>query len=318
MTGSHTIEVEDALAFLATKYGTGVGSVAFLGEGAWSRAFAFTLDGRELVIRFGAHREDFDRDVVAAHHARPGLPIPAVLEVGPSGGDGWFAVSTRAHGAVLEKASSAAEWQARLPGLLALLDALRTVDLSATTGFGVWDGSGRAPMARWRDFLIALPDDGPGARFPGWRADLAESPYPVAQLTLREGFEQQLDLVDRVPEVRHLVHADLINGNVLVGGPDGTEVVAVFDWGCSLYGDFLFDVAWLNFWVPWYACMGSTDLLAQVRDHLDDTGVAVPAFDERIRACSLQIGLHNLAYNAHVNDWATLAQVATRLRTFFV
>ena len=53
------------------------------------------------------------------------------------------------------------------------------------------------------------------------------------------------------PELRHVIHMDLLNRNVLVS-EDGTRIEAVFDWGCSAYGDFLYDVAWFTFWAPWH------------------------------------------------------------------
>jgi aminoglycoside phosphotransferase (APT) family kinase protein len=49
-----------------------------------------------------------------------------------------------------------------------------------------------------------------------------------------------------------VLHADLLNRDVLVAG-DGSRLVAVFDWGCSAYDDFLYELAWFTFWVPWHA-----------------------------------------------------------------
>ena len=65
-----------------------------LGAGEWSQAYAFVLDGREVVIRFGDHAEDFRKDQVMAAHGSAAMPIPAVIEIGAAG-DGYFAVSER-------------------------------------------------------------------------------------------------------------------------------------------------------------------------------------------------------------------------------
>ena len=72
-----------------------------LGAGEWSRAYAFALDGREAAIRFGDHVEDFRKDQVMAAHSCAALPVPAVIEIGAAG-DGYFAVSERAHGDLLD------------------------------------------------------------------------------------------------------------------------------------------------------------------------------------------------------------------------
>jgi hygromycin-B 4-O-kinase len=46
-------------AFLMTRCGGDVSDVAPLGAGVWSQAFAFRQAGRDYVVRFGAHQEDF-------------------------------------------------------------------------------------------------------------------------------------------------------------------------------------------------------------------------------------------------------------------
>jgi hygromycin-B 4-O-kinase len=107
-----------------------------------------------------------------------------------------------------------------------------------------------------------------------------------------------LTLIDACPEARHLVHSDLLNFNVLV---TDDRVGAVFDWGAAIYGDFLWDVAWLTFWQPWYAEWASVDLRASVQRHYQEIGLAVPNFDARLRCYELAIGLDGLAYQAWAN-----------------
>ena len=87
--------------FVADHYGRRAADVRALGAGAWSRAYAFILDGHAAVIRFGQHVEDFRKDQVMAAHSCAALPVPAVLEIG-SADDGYFAVSQRAHGDPLD------------------------------------------------------------------------------------------------------------------------------------------------------------------------------------------------------------------------
>lgn len=61
--------------------------MALLGAGAWSRAWAFRLDGRELVVRFGDHVEDFLKDRLIGQVAPPHLPVSPVIAVGEAGKD---------------------------------------------------------------------------------------------------------------------------------------------------------------------------------------------------------------------------------------
>ena len=72
------IDLTRAIEFLGCRFGGDASDVVPLGMGVWSKAFAFRRAGRDYVIRFGAHQEDFHKDRFAARYAGPALPIPQV------------------------------------------------------------------------------------------------------------------------------------------------------------------------------------------------------------------------------------------------
>ena len=74
------VDVGQARSFLARHLSREPSELALIGEGAWSRSFGFRLDEEALVIRFGKHVEDFQKDQLAYAFAAPALPIPRVLE----------------------------------------------------------------------------------------------------------------------------------------------------------------------------------------------------------------------------------------------
>ena len=119
------VDLRAASRFLAERYGAGVQEVAALGAGDWSRAFSFRLGDRALVARFGRHRSDFEKDRAARAFDRPGLPVPAVIEIGEAFG-AYYAISERRFGVFFE-ALDERQWQSILPALLRALDALRKV-----------------------------------------------------------------------------------------------------------------------------------------------------------------------------------------------
>jgi len=299
----------DARRFLASHFGREVGLVELVGEGAWSRCFAFEEDGRERVVRFGRFVEDFEKDRRATRFRSPRLPIPEVFEVGTALGM-HFAISERVRGEPLESLG-ADRFAAALPGLLAALDALRCADLSASRGFGPWDTTGRGRARSWRAHLLAVADDPPATRTHGWHERLRAA--PDAFTLLREGHARLAELTRELPPVRHLVHADLINRNVLVAGD---RITGIFDWGCSLYGDFLYDLAWLEFWSPWHPGVAAAGVRAAAERHFATTGLTVPEFERRWLACAIHIGLEHLAYNAHTGDRGALDAVAARLAPY--
>lgn len=294
MSPAPDTSLDEARSLLDAHLGRSVGALELVGEGTWSRCFGFELDGRELVVRVGEQLDDFEKDRRAAAFARPGLPVPAVLSVAAVGGGRYLAVSERGRGVALESLDRSA-WRTTLPSLLAALDALRSVDPApSVTGAGLWDGRGVGSQGSWRSYLIAVADDPPSSRIHGWRAALAGS--VVGDATFAAGLARLTELAEAAPDHGHVVHGDLLNRNVLVR-PDGA-IDTVFDWGCSLVGDHLYDLATLVFWSAWYPELTAVDVRAAAVAHLDRVGAEVGDFDARLLACQLHHGLQALGSSA--------------------
>jgi hygromycin-B 4-O-kinase len=301
------VGLDQAAAFLAERYAGRAGHVARLGGGAWSRAYSFELGAQPLVARFGAYGEDFEKDRAAMAFAGPDLPVPAVLEVGAAFG-GSYAISERHFGAFIESLDQT-RLERLMPALLRALDALRLVPVPSGAS-PVWPAGDAALPMSWRDWLIVTLEDHEGGRVSGWRARLAES---AGLANLFVAGEQELRaLLPCCPELRHVIHLDLLNRNVLVS-EDGARLEAVFDWGCSAYGDFLYDVAWLTFWAPWHPALDAVGFRDVVTRHYQRAALAVPLMAERLRCYELHIGLVHLAYCTFARQDDERQQVARRM-----
>jgi hygromycin-B 4-O-kinase len=300
--------------FVARRYGRRASGMRVLGAGEWSRAYSLVLDGRDVVVRFGGHVEDFRKDAAMAAHAGAALPVPAVIEVGAAG-DGYFAVSQRVRGNLLDQLDGAG-MRAVLPALLAGLDAIASVDVSATRGYGIWAPSGaglagpqlagNGPAATWAEALLAVSKE--TTRVPGWRTALAASPTGMAPFDRGQARLAELTSDLRVP--RRLIHGDLLNRNVIVRQG---KVAAVIDWGNALYGDPLYDAAWLIYWWPWYPQWGDIDIEAELRRHWASRGCMPADARRRLAACLLHIGLDAMSYTAFRGRWDDLARNAAQL-----
>ena len=289
---------------LAEDLGLDASAVERIGDGAWSECFAFVLDASHLVIRLNHHVDDFEKDRRASAFATPDLPIPRVLDVGRALG-GYYAISEHAGGSPLETSGG---WDQLVDPVARALESMRVVELAAGSGWGAWDGSGLSSSASWRDFLLGVDVDSPDRRTHGWRDKLHKSPTGTA--SFREGY-RLLEKVatDSVPQ--SLVHCDLLNGNVHVANG---QLTGVFDWGCSIYGDHLYDLAWFEFWAPWLPNIRAGSVRDSLRETWQSVGHNVTQAVERTVACYLHIGLDHLSYNAHLEDWNTLTQVESRMR----
>jgi len=269
-----------------------------LAGGEWSRAYAFRDGNRDLVVRVGAYVEDFQKDRFAMRFASSDLPVPRVLEIGVLPEGGHYAVSKRVTaGSWLEDLEGVALGDA-LPAIGRMLAVVREADTSDTTGYGSWDPAGNAPNRSWGDALLEVGND-PGERLPGWRARLEGSATGASHYD--HAFAALVRLAPDAPDERCPIHADLLHRNVIV---DGQRIAGVFDWGCAMYGDGAYDLAWLYFWSPWHPGWDAVDVL--------ELGKGIPDLERRIVTCGLHIGLANMAYQAFTERWDDLDATAQR------
>lgn len=297
-------ELPAVLDFLRTRHPAAHGLVPLHG-GEWSAAFAFQASPTErLVVRFGHHPEDYAKDRLAASWSRPGLPVPSFMEMGEALG-AHYAITRHVDGTRLNELEPSRMRRA----ITKLFDAMAVLRGIAPPGrgFGIWTAPDvDAPHAHWRDVLCAVAhrDD---ARLAGWREALAAHAGPQRIFDAAQRAVERL--APHCPDERRLVHDDLLYGNVLVHAND--DIAAVLDWGTSMVGDPLHEVAMLLFWAPWYPGIDTVQL-----DALARAALPVPGYEERIAACQLHTALGGMQYQAlagFVTDLEATAAHAARL-----
>ncbi|HEV8656758.1 MAG TPA: phosphotransferase [Candidatus Limnocylindria bacterium] len=277
-------------------------NVVPLTGGLWSAAFAFRENARELVVRFHERRDDLEKDRFAARWAGRRLRTPRIIEIGDMP-RGAYAISERVRGVQLDDLDEAG-MRAALPSLLATLDGLRQADLSGTERYGLWHADGRGESATWHDALEHI------ANGVDRRAEQREL-LVRSRIGAREfdaGVVRMRELLPFCPEERHLVHNDLLYHNVLVD----ESAVVLLDWGASIFGDFLYDIALLTFWWPWYRTWAGIDIRRTAERHYAEIGLSIPAFAERLRCYELDIGVSHIHFQASQARWDDAAWTARR------
>jgi aminoglycoside phosphotransferase (APT) family kinase protein len=298
MTDLARLDVASVRLFLAGRF-PNLSQVAALDGGAWSQAFSFQRDGRDLVVRFGRYGDHYAKDRVAGSWRRAHLPAPEVVEIGGAL-DGTFAVSTRVVGGPIE-ALDEKDWLRVLPSVFEALSAMRDITAPGT-GFGSWTEDGATPCLSWREWLLTTAAGRPESRIRGWQDQLRA--VPGAQARFDAGHAHLAALVDECPELRNVVHTDLTAGNTFV---EGGHLTGILDWGNSIVGDPLYDIAHLTFWAPWHRGTRGLDLRSMARDFFHDD-----RFDERLRCYEVHIGLDAQQYSAFTSRWDELESTAAR------
>jgi aminoglycoside phosphotransferase (APT) family kinase protein len=291
-------------AFLEAHHGAAVHDLEALRGGFWSAAFGYRVGDQELVARFGRSREGYDFDAAASAFHGPDLPVPMVLSVGQAFG-GAFAISVRHHGRFLEDVDPS-EAHVVGPTVERLLAALRARSVPSTEPV---EWRGEAPVSTWREWVTHGLVDQPTHPNHGWRARLAE--HQAADALYRACEARLACLRDACPERRDLVHSDLLYQNVLLSQA-GDEVTAVFSWKLSMFGDFLWDVAWCSLFSPWHPGIEALDLFARTLTASDLTPADLEDAEARHLAYMLQIAAHHLGWNAWIGEEDHLRDLMAR------
>ncbi len=292
----YVITLDQAKSFLNDHFQTKVDQLEALNGGDWSAAYAYISKGKEYVIRFAASKEDFEKDKKVGEYATPTLSVPKIVEIGEAL-RGYFAISERNHGIFLDDLDGV-QMCRTLPNLLSTLDEICKIDLSDTEGYGWWEAKGIANCNTWQEPLIGGFDDKPSDRTYGWRKKLESSPTGAAAFDKIRALLETL-VVD-LPSERYLIHNDLSYRNVLV---ENNEISVVIDWGSSMYGDFLYDIALLVYYWSWFPKWTDIDIEQAVLAHYESIGLKVPNIEKRLLCYKIHIGLDGLKYAAFTENW---------------
>lgn len=303
MTQKPNIPAPDTLQFLQAKFDHDVTDLTLLSGGDWSQAYSFVHQHKKYVLRWCHSSETFEKDAVASLLSSEAMPIPKVIDAGRQF-DTEFAITEFAQGKFFDKLTTA-ELQKTLPALFNLFDALRTTDLSRTSGYGGWNKNGVGENTTWKAFLLGVGNTDGQGHTKGWYDKLAQS--TVGTHIFDELYPRFESLVEKCPEGRELIHSDLLNFNLLTLDD---KISGVIDWQCSLYGDSLYDVAWFVFYEPWYPEFGAIQLGQKLLAHFESAAADTTNLKARLLCYQLHIGLGSIAYNTFKQNWPAAQEVA--------
>lgn len=117
-------------------------------------------------------------------------------------------------------------------------------------------------------------------------------------------------LLEYCPEERHLIHNDLLHFNLIT---KENKITGVIDWGCSLYGDFLYDLAMFDLWSFYYPSMEGIDWKAETKKYFEDIAVDMTHFDQRLKCYQCHLALDAIKYTAFKNNEKDLALITGRI-----
>jgi hygromycin-B 4-O-kinase len=243
------VNLEQVQLLLNQHFSTSITDLAPVEGGQISRTFSFHAGKQAYIVRFNKDNmltSNLPKEAYLYQKLAPlSIPIPPIVHVGRLG-DLHFAISLKIPGQRLETLS-AQEIKALLPQFIEILDAIHHVDVSDTKGYGVFDYQGVGQDASWRSFLSKVDEEEDERDYFGKWHHLFDDTFLERKL-FEEIYRHMLCLLDYCPTERYLVYGSASLNNVLA--QDG-KITAVLDWVDARYGDFVYDIAYMDFWYPW-------------------------------------------------------------------
>jgi len=277
------IEQEYVFSYIKDNFDNTVSNLNFINGGEMSQAFSFKTKEGSFVIRVNKDSRSFYKDKYSYEHFyNYEIPIPKIIKIGQMDDVYHFAISVKAEGKHITELTEE-EYNKTLPSLLSIMDRIHSIPVGNTSGFGKWDLDGNANCDTWRDFLISVKDYQESGNF-------FETTF-LEKDVWQKLYSKMEELIEFCSEERSLVHADYGNNNAV---SDGDNVTGVFDWAESLYGDFLYDIAWITFWLK------KPERIKQIEDYYRSKNI--PNFEKRLLCYKLRIGLSSISFYAYSNQ----------------
>jgi|TARA_Y100000310_G_C20622058_1_gene783913 hygromycin-B 4-O-kinase len=294
-TAKTKIDKEIIVEFVKNSFSKDAESFETIADGEMSQGFFFSANKKDFVIRVNKRLNGFEKDKYAYEHFySKDMPIPKTILLGELNKNLYFSITERAKGRLLCDYNEK-ETHNSMPNIIKTLDAIHAVDISKTKGFGSFDSQGKTDFQSHTDALTKQ-----------------------IKMTL-ESFKKEADnkllekdvieyllkkykaLFKYCPEIRYLVHGDFGSDNVTV---NNNQITGVFDWELASYGDFLFDVAWLDFW------RDNIDYKGIFLRHYQKKGVDTKNYEERILCYKLNFGIGSLMF--YINSGQEKKYLATK------
>jgi hygromycin-B 4-O-kinase len=293
------------LTLLSEHFSTPMTDLVPVEGGIVARTFAFRTDGQEYIIRFNLDKmltSNFPKELYLWNKlASTQIPMPPVLQVGRLG-DLYFAISRKMPGKMLFH-STPEEIEQMFPQIMEMLDAIHHVDVSDTQGYGVFNDRGRGMASSWHTFLSRIVHEEQEQDYYGKWHHMFDDTF-LERDVFEQVYQHMVRLLDFCPEERYLVHGSLSLANMLT--LDG-KLTAVLDWLDGRYGDFVYDIAILDYWSP----------VLRVREHFQkyyqERQVVIPAYEERILCYQCYLTLDALRFYAKSGQEKSYEWVRTQI-----
>ncbi len=246
------VSISEIEEFLKKSFSVDIQNIEILKGGEISQAFSFMSNSNNFVIKVRKVRkrfrkaDPFGKEIIISKIAiknNTQIPIPKIIKYGlfkETKKDKFiYSIVTKAPGSFVhlfpkEKTHLVDE------SLVDVLVQIHSIDVSKTKGYGNWEKWNKAKFKSMQEHVLDVLERQKIHTNERYSSGIFEEDLYL------QGSAKIKELVKFCSSKRHLVHADYGYDNVLADN-DG-NVTAVYDWEHAIFGDFVYDIAWLDFW----------------------------------------------------------------------
>lgn len=298
------IEQKLVKEFVKENFTTDAHSFKSIADGEASQGFFFSSKSDEYVIRVNKKIYSFEKDKYAYENFQSEkIPIPETLSIGKLNNDLFFSITKRARGKLLSDLSKEEILKA-IPSIIKILDSIHAIDISYTTGFGCFDAKGKTDLKSFSHHLEKLITRMPES----YKKEVGNK--LLEKNVVDKLLEKYKKLLKYSPDVRYLVHADFGFNNATV---ENNKITGIFDWEHAFYGDFLYDIAWLDFWGNKAIEKDRIDYKGIFYKHYQEKDVDIINYNERILLYKLNFGIGAMMFFVHSHQEKKYLDTKTHL-----
>lgn len=281
MTLKTQIDFKTVQDFLNSKFDS-ISDLETITSGEFSQAFSFQGDDKDLILRVNSKSvEGFEKEKII-HNKFPHILTPEILENG-SFDNYFFSISKRVEGVQMSKLDKTSQGELIL-SLIESMNSIHTSEIS-TSKYGKWNKDMIANDDSWINTLGHYIEKDLWNEL-SQRVDFLNLDHLNILLTKFNNHIKYL------PNSMHLLHGDFGKTNIIV---EDNKIAGIIDWSESMYGDFLWDLAWITFW-------GNNDLIVQKYYQENKNTLNLENFKERLEAYHLVMAIHTLLFEAKKNS----------------
>ncbi|MFW9851545.1 MAG: fructosamine kinase family protein [Candidatus Thorarchaeota archaeon] len=298
-----SIEIGDVKLFLIRNFSSQIKNLEFLKGGEFSQAFSFDSVKGSFVIKLrnrriiGTKKNPFEKEILAYKNVKlrdDTIPIPNIVSNGTFSGEKRskiiYCIVEKAHGNFVHLFPPEKHELVDL-NLIDVLHRIHSIDISNTKGYGNWFSFQEARFNSMSEHIIDVIEKQRIYTNKRYSTGIFEKNLYI------KGVKRIEELVQNCSKYRYLIHGDYGYDNVLADV--NCNISSVFDWEHSLFGDFVYDIAWLDFW-QFRKENHYANLYKKMFE--DDKNLDFKNYEERLLCYKLYIGMTAAGFFSESNQ----------------